>query len=69
MPNVINKDNKSYSVSIQSGPSTSMFILAGNATKEGAVPSSTSKISVLQKHIDSDGTKNIVIENGLLKKE
>ena len=68
MPNVINKDNKSYSVSIQSGASTYMFILAENSTKEGAVPTGTSKISVLQKHIDSDGTKNIVIENGELKK-
>ena len=69
MPNVINKDNKSYSVSVQSGPSTYMFILAENGTKEGAVPSGTSKISVLQKSIDSDGKKNIIIENGELKKE
>jgi hypothetical protein len=69
MPNVINKDNKSYSVSIQSGPSTYIFILPENSTKEGAVPTGTSKISVLQNSLNSDGTKNIVIENSQLKKE
>lgn len=69
MPAVINRDNKEYSVSIQSGPNIYMFILAQNGRKENAVPTMNSKISVLDKHIDSDGTKNIIIENGLLKKE
>ena len=69
MPSLINKDIKSYSVSIQSGPTTHVFIISENTTKSNSIPSGISKITLNRESIDSDGTKNILIENGLLKKE
>jgi hypothetical protein len=65
MPNLVNKDSTKYELSIKAGATTRQTSINGNTNQNSGVPSGKSTISIKGgASIESDGTKDIVIQNG-----
>ena len=67
MPSLINKDDKRYELTIKFSINTNLSNINGNTTIHGGIPSGNSSITLKEGNtIESNGSKDVVIEKGIL---
>jgi hypothetical protein len=67
MPNLHNKDSQKYDLTIKSGASTRNTSINGSTNSSGMIPSGKCTITIKGgSSFESDGSKDIVIQNGRL---
>ncbi len=67
MPSLINKDSTKYDLTIKSGASSKSSNINPNTTIHSGIPSGKSTITLKGGNtLESDGTKDVLIEKGKL---